>query len=64
MAFENLLTYTEVDSGGDLTVDSGQSIVFDGNSTESNTYVQHTDGAQEKIEFYLNGTLVASISQK
>ena len=51
-------------ASGDVTIDSGQSIIFDGNSGDSNTYVQHTDGAQEKVEFYIDGTLVASISKK
>ena len=44
MAFENLLTYTEVDSAGDLTVDS-TSVVFDTMRRDAISYVYKDHGA-------------------
>ena len=50
MALENLLTYTEVDSAGDLTVDS-TSVIFDTMRLDAVSYVYKDFGASYFSDF-------------
>ena len=53
MAFENLLTYTEVDSAADLTVDS-TSVVFDTMRRDAVSYVYKDFGVNYFAEFEID----------